>query len=134
MKKKPIEYDKKRITSTVIIGIILSICLALTIILLPISWSAIQQAIEESKAAQESAAGQAASAGALAIVAAVGVVLVVLVEIGILIANGICLPFAIKNRRSTLKPIRIISYVYDGLIGAMMLTATIKIILFIAGV
>ena len=127
MEKKPIEYDKKRITSTVIIGIILSICLALTVTLLPISWSAIQQA-------QDSAAGQAASTGALALVAAVGVVLVILVEIAILIANGICLPFAIKNRRSTLKPIRIISYVYDGLIGAMMLTATIKIILLIAGV
>ena len=134
MEEKIVQYDKKRITSTIIIGVIISICLALTIVLLPISWHAIQEAIEESKNSQSSAAGQAASAGALALVAAVGVVLIVLLEIGILIANGICLPFAIKNRRSTLKPIRIISFIYDGLIGAMMLTATIKIILLFAGV
>ena len=131
---KEITYDKRRITSTVIIGIIIAISLALTIALLPISWSAIKEAIEESKNSQDSAAGQAAEAGVLALVAAVGVVLVVLLEIGILIANGVCLPFAIKNRRSTLKAIRIISYIYDGLIGAMMLTATIKIILLFAGV
>ena len=131
---KEIQYDKKRITSTVIIGVILTICLVFTIILLPISWSALEAAIEESKSSQTSPGGEAAATGALALAAAIGVVLVVIIEIAILIANGICLPFAIKNRRSTLKPIRIISYVYDGLIGAMMLTATVKIILLFAGV
>ena len=132
--KKVINYDKPRIASTSIIGIVISLTLIFTITLLPVSWSALQEAVEQSKSSQSDPAGQAASAGAMALVAAIGVVLVVLLEIGILIANGICLPFAIKNRRSTLKAIRIISYVYDGLIGAQMLCATVKIILFFAGV
>ena len=131
---KKVEYDKKRITSTVIVGIVLILALALTISLLPVTWAAINQVIEESKSSSSSGAGQAAEAGAMALVAALGVVFVVILEFAILIANGICLPFAIKNRRSTLKPIRIISYVYDGLIGAMMITATVKIILLFAGI
>ena len=131
---KEIQQDKPRITSTVIIGVFLALFLVFTILLIPVSWSAVNAMIEESKQAAESAAEQAAEAGVIALVAAIGIILVIILEFGILIGNAICLPFAIKNRRSTLKPVRVISYVYDGLIGAMMLTATVKIILLFAGV
>ena len=132
--KKEIHYDKPRITSTVIIGIFLAIAMFFALLLVGVSWTAVKEAADAAKESGEDAASQVAGGAAVAFVGAIGVVLVMIVYIGVVIDTAIILPFSIKNRKSTLKPIRIISYVFDGLIGATLVLSIIKIILFIAGV
>ena len=119
-------YDKKRITSTIILGIILTILIILTIIFLPTSLSALQEEASE----QESAAGSIA----LIFVGVIGLVLIFFFQIAINVVSGICLIFSIKNRQSTLKPIRIISYVMDALFFAVNITTLVKIIIFLTQV
>ena len=128
---KPVNYDKKRIVSTVILGIFLLAALYFTIVFLPVTWTSLE---EGAKVEEESAAGQIVAAGAIGLAMALGMVLVIIFEIGILIVSSICLPFAIRNRHSTLKAIRIISYVYDGLFALMIVTSIVKLILAFIGV
>ena len=132
--KKQRHFDKPRITSTVIIGIFLLIGMFLAIVLAGTSWAAVKEAADAAKESQEDAAGQVVGGAAVAFAGALGIVLVFIVYIGVTIDMAILLPFSIKNRKSKLKPIRIISYVFDGLIGATLLLSIIKMILFIAGV
>ena len=132
--KKERVFDKPRIASTVVIGIFLIIGMIFALSLVGITWAVIDQAVEDAKNSSDNAAGQIAGASAVALVAAIGIVLVMGIYIAVAIDMSILLPFAIKNRKSTLKPIRIISYVYDGLIGATLLLSIIKIILFICKV
>ena len=128
------KYDKPRITSTIIIGVILTVLLVFTLLLTPVSWAALKGAIDESAENSESAGGQIVGAFALAIVGAVGIALVIAIYFLIIIGNGICFIFTFKNRRSTLKPIRIISFVMDGLIGVMVTISIVKIILLFCGI
>ena len=130
---KPVTYDKKRIVSTVIIGIFVLLALFVALSCAPLTWAALKEAAEQQKE-QGSGAEQVAVVGALALVLALGMALAIVAYFGVIITCGICLPFAIMNRRSTLKPVRIISYVYDGLIGALLLLSIIKLILIFAGV
>ncbi len=127
-------FDKPRIASTIVIGIFLLIGMIIAISLSPVTWQAVKEAADEAKNSSDNAAGQVAGASAVAFAGALGIVLVMIIYGIVTIAMGICLPFAIKNRKSTLKPIRIISYVYDGLIGATLILCIVKLILFIAGV
>ena len=119
-------YDKKRITSTIILGIALTIALVFTAFLLSISWSALQAEAQE----QEEVAGSIA----LVFVGAIGIVLLVMVSAVVNVLSGVCLIFSIKNRQSTLKPIRIISYVMDGLFGFVIVATLVKIILLLIGI
>lgn len=128
-----VTYDKPRIASTIIIGVILTISLILTISFLPITWGQISEQIKASSEAQESAAGQAASAFTLALVAAVGLVALIAINFILVIANSICLLFSIKNRKSTYKAVRIISYIYDAALAFVIITSLIKAIMFIVG-
>ena len=127
-------FDKPRIVSTVIIGIFLVIALIAAIMFVGVSWADVKAAADSAADSQDNAAGSAVAAGAVALAGALGIVLVILVYIGVAIDTIIILPFSIKNRKSTLKPVRIISYVFDGLIGATLLLSIIKLILFFAGV
>ena len=128
------EYDKPRIASTIVVGVILSFLLFLTILFVPVSWAAVKEAVDESASNADSAAGSIAAASVIAIFAGVGVAIVFIIYILIFIADGICFIFTFKNRCSTLKAIRIISYVMDGLIGLTATTAVVKIILLACGV
>jgi len=132
--KKERVFDKPRIPSTIIIGIFLAIGMFLALVFVGFTWKVVQEMVESAKNSSDEAAGQIAGAGAAALVGALGVALVMIVYISVTIAMSICLPFSIKNRKSTLKPVRIISYVFDGLIGATLLLSIIKIILFICKV
>ena len=127
-------FDKPRITSTVVIGIFLTIALISAILFVGVSWADVKAAADSAADSQDSAAGSAAAAGAVVLAGAIGIVMVILVYIGVVVDTAIILPFSIKNRKSTLKPVRIISYVFDGLIGATLLLSIIKLILFFAGV
>ena len=132
---KPIEYDKPRIVSTVIIFLFLGLSIFFTAIVYPLTWSAIKAAVDEAGSSNsDSAAGAVTAASAVAFLGAFAIVFVFIVDIGVIITNLILLPFAIKNRKSTLKPVRIISYVQDGLIGLTLIAAILKIVLLIVGV
>ena len=127
-------YDKPRITSTIIIAIFLTIAMIIALLLVEVSWTAVKEAADAAKENADDAAGQVVGGAAVAFAGAIGVILVIIIYIGVVIDTAILLPFSIKNRKSTLKPIRIISYVFDGLIGATLLLSIVKLILFFAGV
>ena len=129
------DYDKPRIASTIILGIFLLVLIGITIPLLPVSWAQLNSAVESAQNSNEGdPAGQVVGGAAAAFVLSIALVLVIGVEIVIFLVNGLGFLFAFKNRMSTLKPIRIISYVYDGLFIALGLTALIKFILLLCGV
>ena len=110
-------YDKPRLMSTIILGILLIPSLAFSIILAPVTVHALT------------------AEGGWAIIGAVfGLVLIIMLEIALTVVNALGLLFSVLNRKSTLKPVRIVSYVMDGLFGAMTLLAIIKIILLAVGV
>lgn len=52
----------------------------------------------------------------------------------VLINSIISLIFSIKNRKSTSKPIRIINYSYDIVLGLFIIFAITKIVIFSAGI
>ena len=115
--------------------LLLALSLFFAFIVYPITWAAIKAAADNAADSSDgSAAGAIVGASAVAFLGAFAVVFVFIIEIGVIIANVILLPFAIKNRKSTLKPVRIISYVQDGLIAVALIGAILKIILMIAGV
>lgn len=122
----PPSYDKPRIISTIILGFFLIAGIVNTLLFFPIFWADIQQAAAES--------GSQSGGAVVAIVLAIGMVFVILAMIAQIVVNVICLPFAIVNKKSTYKAVRIISYVYDFLFGALILLAVIKIILTLSGV
>lgn len=126
------QYDKPRIASTIIIGIFTTLCLIATIIILPFDWSTVKEAVDNTAENSDSAAGAVVGGFAVALFGVLGIALVFIVAVANAINSSICLPFAIKNKKSTLKPIRIISYVYDGIIGSLLLVNVIKIIILIA--
>ena len=126
---KQIEYDKPRIASMIVLGVFLTIFLIVSLLLLPVTWSAINEAIEESQNNSDSAAGAVAASFVIAIFLGLGVALAIVAYAVILLGAGLCLIFTIKNRKSTLLPVRIISFVYDGLAGAIIVLAIVKILL-----
>ena len=119
--------SEKRIVSTVILGIILAINLVLACLMAPVSWSGINAI---------SSGDSGAAAAALFVGLAYGIIIVLFIIIysAIFISSAICLIFTFKNRKSTYKPTRIISYVYDGLFIAVMALSLIKIILLLCGI
>ena len=123
------QKPKKRIVSTVILGLILIVGIYFTILLLPVTWAAIKEASENADTGNSVVAGTA-----VAFALSLGIVLAFIVYIGVLVIGIPCLLFSIRNRKSSLKPIRIISYVYDGLYGAILLISIVKMILLLIGV
>ena len=115
---KEVVYDKPRIASTIVVGVLLTFFLILIGLFFPISWKTINDA-------KNGNIGDVVAA----LILGLGVALVGVLYILLTIGNAIILIFAIKNRHSTLKPIRIISYVYDGLIGAAIILCIVKILL-----
>jgi len=129
------KYDKPRIASTIILGIFLVVILTITLSLLPVSWAQINQAVESAKENNsDSAAGQVIGGAAAAFVLSIGLVLVIMIDAAIFLISGVGFIFSFRNRLSTLKPIRIISYIYDGLFAAVGVTALVKFILLMCGI
>ena len=126
--------NKKRIVSTVFLGLFLIACITILVVFFPVSWKMINEAVEQSKNNTDSVTGEVVSASAVAFAGALTIVFV-FIFIGIdAIVSAICLPFSIRNRKSVLKPIRIISYIYIGLFSTTLIMSIIKIILLICGV
>ena len=118
-------YDKPRITSTIVISIFFLATAAFTVpSLFSFSWKALNEATESGTAGDVF----------VAFFAAFGIVLYLIYLGAVIVECAILLPLSISNRKSTLKPVRIISYVLDVLIGALILASIIKIILLASGV
>lgn len=128
------KYDKPRIASTIIIGIILTACIFFTVLFYGVFWSTVTTTAESGSEAETSVAGQIVAAGAVAFAMGFLIILIILLYAAIVAVNGVLFLFSFKNRNSTLKPVRIISYVMDGLIVSTSLAAVVKLILFIVGV
>ena len=131
---KPDYYDKPRIVSTVILGIFILAALILCFSFYWVWWAGIKASADAASEGQESVGGQVAAGVFSVLAGALLIVFVGALEVGATIVSLICLPFAIMNRKSTLAPVRIISYVYDGLIAITIVASITKIILLIAGV
>lgn len=131
---KPVNYDKPRIVSTVVISIFLAIALFLCLTMYTVWVKDIKAAAEAAKEGSEDPGGQVAGGIAVAFAGAFLLIFVYMFEIGAAILSAIILPFSINNRKSIHKPVRIISYVYDGLIGAVLLASVLKIVLLSCGV
>ena len=115
-------YDKPRITSTIVISIFFLATAAFTVpSLFAFSWKALNEATESGTAGDVF----------VAIFAAFGIVLYLIYLGAVIVECAILLPLSISNRKSTLKPVRIVSYVLDGLIIAMFVISIIKIILIV---
>ena len=120
--KKQKTYDKPRITSTIVISIFFLATAAFTVpSLFAFSWKALNEATESGTAGDVF----------VAFFAAFGIVLYLIYLGAVIVECAILLPFSISNRKSTLKPVRIVSYVLDGLIIAMFVISIIKIILIV---
>ena len=128
--------NKKRIVSTVIIGIFLAISIYFVVILFTFNLKENLQRLSDS--ATERADGQPGAVVAVGFAAGLAgatlIIMAYLFAIAPLINSSICIIFSIKNRKSCLKPVRIINYVYDGLLGFIIIFTIIKIILFATGV
>ena len=129
-----IDHDKKRIASTVILGVVLVISLIFTFIFIGTSWADLKAIVDSSSSSQETASGQVASAFAVALAGSIWIIFIVGIYFAILISGLICLPFSIRNVKSTLLGIRIVSFIYDGLFAFTITASIVKIILFFLGI
>ena len=70
-----IDHDKKRIASTVILGVVLVISLIFTFIFIGTSWADLKAIVDSSSSSQETASGQVASAFAVALAGSIWMIL-----------------------------------------------------------
>lgn len=126
----------KRITSTIVIGIFLLISILFVIWLIPFNLKERYSAYVESVQNSPKVEGEmilvlnlVAGIGALALLFAAYVPALLS-----LINSAVSLIFSIKNRKSSIKCIRIINYIYDVLLIGIIIFAIIKIILFWTGI
>ena len=129
----------ERLTSTIVIGVLLSVALLFAILLATLNVSATIDAMGQqvSESASESSEPVGTAIGGTIAVAfgALGIILLAIMLVLIaFVPCAILLPFSIRNRVSSSKPIRVINYVYDGVIGAIMLFCILKVILMFAHV
>ena len=130
------ETKNKRIKSTIVIGIFLLISILFVIWLIPFNLKERYSAYVESVQNSPKVDGEmilvlnlVAAIGALALLFAAYVPALLS-----LINSSVSLIFSIKNRKSSLKCIRIINYIYDVLLIGIIIFAIIKIILFRTGI
>ena len=132
-------HGKKRIVSTVIMGILILIMLTYTLIMLPVDLKqTINQIMESSKEnAGESSSEQAGAVIGGVIGAFFAALLVILLHAGFficIIGGGVLIIFIVKNiKKAYLKQVKIVNWVYVGLLAFIIITAIVKLlILFIA--
>lgn len=124
---------KKRIVSTVILSITLSILLIFVLNNLTLDLHKAFENMQSDASIEEygEMSMLVVAIGGLGMIVASIVFLTLFINATI--SAGICLIFSIRNRKSCLKPIRIINYVLDGGFVFVIGASVIKIILFFCG-
>ena len=122
--KKKVE----RLPSTIVIGILLGVALLLLSIAYLIN---VQEVIREQNANQDSTLGEGIG---VALIVVMLIIVVFVTSISSFLIAGISLPFSIRNRKATITPIRVLSFVYDGVSGVIILFAILRIVLLYLGV
>ena len=112
-------YDKPRLASTIVLGIFFLLIASMLIPFVFITLSSLDS--------NENAAGVIFGAILL-----IPMMFIVYIIGGV--SSAICLGFSINNRKSTLKSVRIISFVMDGLFGSLFIIAVVRLILLFCGV
>ena len=122
--KKKVE----RLPSTIVIGILLGLALLLLSIAYLIN---VQEVIREQNANQDSTLGEGIG---VALIVVMLIIAIFVTSISSFLIAGISLPFSIRNRKATITPIRVLSFVYDGVSGVIILFAILRIVLLYLGV
>ena len=132
--------DKKinGLTSTIVVGIFIAIALYFAVLSLTMN---LQAAIQEYFASASEASSEVESQGEMIIVytlfASIGVLAILIVHYFVILAPFVisvsCVYSVIKNVRfSDNRVIRIINFVYLGLLGVIVTICTVKFILYVA--
>lgn len=127
--------QKKRIVSTVIIGIFLLICIFFMTALIPMNLS---EAIREYSEQSSESVPEPQEVGEMIImvslvyaIGALGILIAAHIMALIpLITSSICLSVALKNRTSYLRPVRVINVGYAIAFSVIIIISLVKIILF----
>ena len=122
--KKKVE----RLPSTIVIGILLGVALLLLSLAYLIN---VQEVIIEQNANQDSTLGEGIG---VALIVVMLIIAIFMTSISSFLIAGISLPFSIRNRKATITPIRVLSFVYDGVSGVIILFAILRIVLLYLGV
>ena len=117
---------KRRVTSTVVIGIFLTLMVGYCLAMLPIDLNEMLANMESSGSGAGAAAGQAIGGFFLALV-------VIMLHAGFfacIAGVAITTPFAILNvKHAFLKPVKITNIVYLGLEALVLATSIVKLVL-----
>ena len=126
----------KGLTSSIFISIFLTIMLLMVFFLATTSFKETMDSF--TKSAQEQTEENPGAYMALTVgVIAVGMALIIVFIVPmafILVTSSILLPVSIKNRKSDTKWIRILSYVFDGLLASCIIFDVVKFILIRIGI
>ena len=118
----------QRLPSTIVIGILLGVALLLLSLAYLIN---VQEVIIEQNANQDSTLGEGIG---VALIVVMLIIAIFMTSISSFLIAGISLPFSIRNRKATITPIRVLSFVYDGVSGVIILFAILRIVLLYLGV
>lgn len=130
------EDKNNHLTSTIVLGIFLTIIIVNFILFLRFGRLAIASAANSSDYNPDEGndVGNTIYYGFQILILSFGVVFFFGIYIVSIVLSVICLLVSISNRHHALKPVRIISFVYDGLFALCIIYSIIRIVLFIAGV
>lgn len=126
----------KGLASSIVISIFLTIMLLMILFLATTSFKeTIDSFTESTKEQTEENPGayMAITVGVIAVGMALIIVFIVPMAF-ILVTSSILLPVSIKNRKSDTKWIRILSYVFDGLLASCIIFDVVKFILIRIGI
>ena len=126
----------KGLASSIVISIFLTIMLLMVLFLATNSFHETVESFTESASEQtEENPGAGIALVFVALFAGMAIILLFLIPmVFILVASSILLPISIRNRKSDTKWIRILSYVFDGLLASCILFDIFKFILIRIGI
>ena len=126
----------KGLASSIVISIFLTIILLMVLFLATNSFHETVESFTESASEQtEDNPGVGIALVFVALFAGVAIILLFLIPmVFILVSSSILLPISIRNRKSDAKWIRILSYVFDGLLASCILFDIFKFILIRIGI
>ena len=129
MENEVVEKKNTKLASTIILLIFLAISLIFFILIMSFDFKAVIDSTTESvKENSDSAEARVAGGFAVALGASIVLVLMLAISFVLVIVDLICLIKAINNRKSSVKWIKIMSYVLEGSFGLIILLTIIRVL------